>query len=339
MGMAGEKERFDKQNRGARMMRIWRLLYHHRPHGLTVDELADRVGVDRRTVYRDLKLIREEWRIALQSDGRGRTWCDQNDFLPPLKLSLIEAVTLFLSVRLMARFADKFEPSVTSAFEKLGDVLPGPVAAHVNTIAAEMATGHMDRHYARVFDDVATAWAQSRKLRITYSRPIPGGQPEISRRVVSPRYLEPNPFGRGCYLFADDERSQQRRTFKLERISEAQVLNDVFEAEPDPATPTQLSKAWIVSDEDPVSVRIRFHDKVAARRALENRWHSSQVEKHLADGTLELSFEVAGVVEITPWILTWGDTVEVLEPPELRHRVASIAAGMARRYAHAATTA
>jgi predicted DNA-binding transcriptional regulator YafY len=80
-------------------------------------------------------------------------------------------------------------------------------------------------------------------------------------------------------------------------------------------------------------VRLRFHDAAAARRARENRWHPSQQEEIMPDGSLELSFEVAGVLEITPWILTWGDTVEVLEPAALRERIASMAAGMARRYA------
>jgi proteasome accessory factor B len=233
----------------------------------------------------------------------------------------------------MGHFADKFEPSVKTALEKLGDVLPAPVAAHVNAIAADMSHARVDRKYARVFQEVATAWAESRQLRIAYSRPVQGGQPEVTRRTVAPRYLEPNPWGRGCYLFADDERSQQQRTFKLERISEAQMLNDRFEPSVDPTAPAQLSRAWGVSDEEVAGVRLRFHDAVAARRALENRWHPSQQEKVLPDGTLELSFEVAGVLEITPWVLTWGDTVEVLEPPALRERIASYAAGMSRLYA------
>jgi predicted DNA-binding transcriptional regulator YafY len=46
-----------------------------------------------------------------------------------------------------------------------------------------------------------------------------------------------------------------------------------------------------------------------------------------------LWFEVAGLLEITPWISTWGDTVEVLEPVELRQRVSAIAVAMARQYA------
>ena len=42
---------------------------------------------------------------------------------------------------------------------------------------------------------------------------------------------------------------------------------------------------------------------------------------------------MAGVLEITPWILTWGDTVEVLEPVELRERMTAVVLGMAARYA------
>jgi predicted DNA-binding transcriptional regulator YafY len=43
----------------------------------------------------------------------------------------------------------------------------------------------------------------------------------------------------------------------------------------------------------------------------------------LPDGTVDMSFEVAGLLEITPWIPTWGDTIEVLEPVELRERIAA----------------
>ena len=48
-----------------------------------------------------------------------------------------------------------------------------------------------------------------------------------------------------------------------------------------------------------------------------------------ADGTVDLAFEVAPLLEITEWILTWGDTVEVLEPVELRDRMTAVALGMA----------
>jgi len=41
---------------------------------------------------------------------------------------------------------------------------------------------------------------------------------------------------------------------------------------------------------------------------------------------------VAGTVEITPWILGWGETVEVLAPRDLRERIAEIGRAMASRH-------
>jgi|SRR5579864_6424830 len=327
-----KRERFTKRDRAARLVRVWTLLYQHRPHGITAQEIARRVNVNVRTAYRDIRAIEDEFGIAV-SENSGRWLCEQGDFLPPLKLSLLEAVTLFLSARLMARFADKKDPHVVSAFGKLASVLPTPLAAHVHATVAAMQEGQFDRRYARIFETIATAWAESRKVRIAYARQSPEGTPRTTRRVVSPRYLEPNPWGHGCYLIADDDLTGTTRTFKLERITEAQLTNERFEPRTDPNTPAQLARAWTVSNEDPTRVRLRFHDAAAAHRALENRWHPSQQERILPDGTVELCFEVAGVLEITPWILTWGETVEVLEPPALRERLASIARSMAKRYA------
>ena len=42
---------------------------------------------------------------------------------------------------------------------------------------------------------------------------------------------------------------------------------------------------------------------------------------------------VAGIIEIRPWILSWGDGVEVLEPPSLREAVAAAVRDAAARYA------
>ena len=54
-----------------------------------------------------------------------------------------------------------------------------------------MQDGQVDRRYARVFETVATAWAESRKLRIAYSRQAPDGVSKEhggwSRRAISSR--------------------------------------------------------------------------------------------------------------------------------------------------------
>jgi hypothetical protein len=100
-----------------------------------------------------------------------------------------------------------------------------------------------------------------------------------------------------------------------------------------PARLTELTRAWTVSDEDPTHVRARFHDPAAASRALENRRHASQQQPILPDGTVELYFGVAGMLEIMAWNLTSGDTIEVLESPELCARLTEVSQAMAKRYA------
>jgi predicted DNA-binding transcriptional regulator YafY len=196
-----------------------------------------------------------------------------------------------------------------------------------------MVDNPIDRHYVRVFDAVATAWATSHKVRISYPRKDCDGRMVMTRRLVSPSYLEPNAWGHGCYLIGADELTHDKRTFKLERIKEVELTAERFEPSSLPDAPAHLARAWMVSDGEPATVHVRFHDSDAVRRALETRWHASQREQVMPDGSVDMWFEVAGLLEITPWILSWGDTVEVLEPTELRQRVSAVAVAMARQYA------
>ena len=55
-----------------------------------------------------------------------------------------------------------------------------------------------------------------------------------------------------------------------------------------------------------------------AHRVREAVWHRSQELTELPKGRLELAVTVDGIVEIQPWIMSWGGAVEVLEPEALR---------------------
>ena len=166
--MSQERERFLKRDRAARLTRVATLLYPPPPR---THRAGDSTPRQRECAHCLPRLARRRVRVRCCGVGGGGRWvCEQSDFLPPLKLTLLEAVTLFLSARLMARYADKKDPHMFSAFGKLASVLPVPLAAHVHTTVAAMADGKLDRHYARVFEAVATAWATSHKVRISYSR-------------------------------------------------------------------------------------------------------------------------------------------------------------------------
>ena len=58
-----------------------------------------------------------------------------------------------------------------------------------------------------------------------------------------------------------------------------------------------------------------------ARWVGEKIWHESQKAKKNGDGSLELSFRVAGLDEIKRWVLSFGPEAVVLEPEKLKEMV------------------
>ena len=84
-----------------------------------------------------------------------------------------------------------------------------------------------------------------------------------------------------------------------------------------------LRGAWdIIADQARTEVVLRF-DPAVATRVAETTWHPDQRTALGADGSLEWRATIAGTIEIRLWILSWGDTVEVLAPAPLRDDVAS----------------
>jgi predicted DNA-binding transcriptional regulator YafY len=58
-----------------------------------------------------------------------------------------------------------------------------------------------------------------------------------------------------------------------------------------------------------------------ARWVGEKVWHESQKVTKLSNGSLEITFRVAGLDEIKRWILSFGPEAAVLEPEKLKEMV------------------
>ena len=58
-----------------------------------------------------------------------------------------------------------------------------------------------------------------------------------------------------------------------------------------------------------------------ARWVGEKVWHESQKVSNLPNGSLEITFQVAGLDEIKRWVLSFGPEAVVLEPEKLKEMV------------------
>src|SRR6476469_8347405 len=161
-----EERSSSKRDRLARMTRLIALLNAH-PDGMKPAEMARRVDSSVRTVYRDLKSIEGELGMPLWSEG-GRWGVDADAFLPPLKLTRSEAMAVVLSARLMVRYADKYDPDLGSAFEKLAAVLPETLREHVARSLDVLQDAPLDPDFIERVRLLTRAWAERRVVDIEY---------------------------------------------------------------------------------------------------------------------------------------------------------------------------
>ena len=321
-----------KRDRLARLLSVASILYARGSgdSGVPVSEIAGLTGMTTRTVYRDIKALEDELAMPIFQAGKGRYGIEKKYFLPPIHLSVPEAVVLFLASRLIARWSDAYDQAVVSAFTKLADLLPQPIARHVSATMLTVGQAELNDQFVRNFAHVAQAWADGRVVEFDYQP----GDGDRRRARVQPYFLEPDAAGRSVYLIGLDETVGALRTYKVERIRSSTLTPDRYEI-PDDFDPDRfLANSWgIWSSETTATaeVRLRF-DASVAHRVREVVWHRSQRLAELPDGGVELTVKVAGIIEIRPWILSWGDAVEVLDPPELRASVRDVVRRAAARY-------
>ena len=330
----GDERITRKRDRLARLLRVASILYSagSGEHGVPVSEIARLTGMTTRTVYRDINALDSELGVPIFQAGRGRYGIERKFFLPPLRLSIPEAIVLFLAARLIARWSDEYDAAVVSAFTKLADLLPQPIARHVAATMLNVGRADPNEPFTRNFAHVAQAWADGRVVEFDYEPATEGAERRHAR--VRPYFLEPDAAGRSVYLIGFDETVDAMRTYKVERIRSSSLTADRYEIPANFDPDRWLAHSWGIWSSDTTAVadvQLRF-DASVAHRVRESIWHRSQQLTELPDGRIEMRLAVAGIVEIRPWILSWGDAVEVLAPPALREVVAAAVRSAAARY-------
>lgn len=322
-GRVDEDDRI--KSKAARLRRIEHRLYNA-PQGLRASDLAHDCGVARRTIYRDLNAL-EAMGVPIWEDG-GRFGLNRDSYLSTVRLNLNEAVALYFAARLLAHHSDEHNPHAVAALDKLAAGLPtSTIATHIARVADLVRARPLRGAYIQTLEVLTRAWAERRMVRLRYRAP----NRELTERDVAPYFLEVSRSDPAAYVIGYDRLREALRTFKLERIEYAELLDERFEPPASFDPYTVLADAWGIMDEARVEVHLRF-SAAAAPRVRESRWHQSQQLIEGADGGCELLLTLGGVREVLPWVLSWGAEVVVLAPAELRSEVAGHGARMAALY-------
>jgi proteasome accessory factor B len=302
-------------NRTARLRQLEGLLLLA-PRGLSAAELALRLQVHRRTIYRDLDFLSAEGVPLWQEEGR--YGLNRARYLATVRLTYQEAMALVLAGLLLARTLDERNPHVIAALRCLAAALPEFPGAHLLRAAARVEACPPDPAQVAVLEALFAGWGSGRKVQIAYRSPNSGARRE---RVIAPYALEPT--AAGLYVIGHDDWADDIRTFKLERLESARLLAEAYTIPEDFDPEAYLATGWGIMAGQEISEVVLHFTPAARPIVLERQWHPTQRVEPTPEGGCLLRVQVSEPAEMQPWIRSWGAQVEVLAPEWLRERIAA----------------
>lgn len=166
------------------------------------------------------------------------------------------------------------------------------------------------------FDTVASATLQRRKLWIEYHARSTDAR---SERTVSPQRI--THYRESWYLDAWDEERNALRSFSVDRIARANVLEAVAFDVPESELDEHYASAYGIFGGKADKVAVLRFTQEAARWVAEEKWHPRQESAWLSDGRYELRIPYREERELVMDIMRQGKNVEVVGPGELRECV------------------
>ena len=322
-----------KWDRAARYLKIAQVLHAHGEAGISAAALARQIGVSKRTIYRDLEAMDLDAGLAIWNDG-GRFGLEAGAFLPPLALTLPEAMAFFLAARLLTKATDELDPEIIGAFVKLAQVLPPVLAEQLHETADAFADTPRDEAFTRVLRTPhrGAGRAPRRRDRVHGRglRPLQGRAPPapapLRHRALR---ADARPLRHRLRRGAPGPPHLQGRAHPLGVADTGDASRPAA-----PRWPPRCARPGTSSATTP-PVRHRHPlRRVAWRSAWPRRAGiPARSQEPQPDGSLLWRARVSGVLEIRSWILGWGPDAEVLEPADLREWVAAQHAEAAARYA------
>ena len=311
-----------RHEKAANLLELARMLASS-AEGLTLDEMADRLAVGRRTAERMRDAVRDVFPQLEEVDDP-----PTRRFRIPAGLDgLFQAPTAEELAALAAAadaFAQQGAQARAGALRSLSQkVLSATRAAARRRLAPDLEALLQAETIAvqagpRPFEDdtvlaaVREALLSMRRLSFRYE----GGSTPGRVREVSPYGLL---FGRSNYLVAA-EGAVGPRNWRLDRMHDVQVTDRPGGKPEDFSLQAYADESFGIYQDDTEDVVLRITPD-GAEDALRWRFHANQTLEPLTDGGVLVRFRASGMRELAWHLFTWEDRVRVVGPDILRNRL------------------
>lgn len=274
---------------------------------VSATELAERFEVSIRTIYRDLEAINQAGVPIVAFPGSGGGYAIMDSFkMDRQMLSPQEIHTMIAALHGVNAAMD--DRTIQNTIEKLkGIEIPQRVTAFAEPLYLDFSPWGLRKSEKTSLNLIRGAIATKQTIRFLYTNA--GG--EHQERIVEPHMVHFK--DRAWYFLGFCRIREDFRIFKLSRMRQLSVEEELF-------TPRTLPEGFFeeLSRMDPVKhlhIVLKFAPRVRVR--VEDLFDADLI-KYEEDGSLRVSVDYPEDDWVYGLILSYGESVEVLEPPHLR---------------------
>lgn len=290
---------------------------------VAVQDLMEKLGCSKATVYRLVDLMRDFLGAPIESDPQlggfryvptpnGRAY-----ELPGLWFTAQELQALMVFDRLL----ENLEPGLLSEHlapfsRRLAELLHNKRLGLSEAAHRIHLVGIATRPTSDSFRNLASATLQRNRLKFIYhSR----GKDEKRERLVSPQRL--TRYRDNWYLDAWDHQRNDLRSFAVDRITRALEQDEPAEEIPIERLDEHFASSYGIFGGKANKTAVLVFSRERARWVADERWHPQQIGQFLTDGRYELRIPYRDARELIMDVLRHGAQVEVVAPEGLREEV------------------
>lgn len=281
-------------------------------------KLAKEFEVSRATIMRDLDFLRDRYQAPIEYDyfKKGFYYTDDSFVIQNVLLNESEVFSIFAIQPLLEQYQNTpLEKSVKSIFSKLVDFMPQEVSVDSFFLSNKISFIPEPKPEIRsgVFETVFKCIKKKLTLEFEYK-----GNKDKKGSV---RYADPLHIvckNGDWYMLAFCHNHKEIRMFSLARIEDCDITKSSFST-PEGFDPEKFfDPAFGVwnSSKPLMNVELKF-SPILQNYVLERKFHPSEEKKILEDGSVFVSFKTNQFTQIINWLMTFGKSVEVINPPEL----------------------
>lgn len=282
----------------------------------TASELADVLGVDKKTIYRYINNLNLANIPVHTKKGRyGGFYIDQTFYMKPPKLNFEEIQSLIVAENILEGNNFPLKKDLRNAVSKIKSIClqdDNELCEKVNGTSFKLDNLADTLKLDEKINKLNYSMERGRTLNIEYFTE--------NKNVFYEDNIDPYNviFKDGdWYVIAHSYNKDKVKSYRLSRIRNMNITNDIYIKPRTFSLDEFLSNSWGAFSGEKNLVKIKFN-KSAAECIKKVKWSTTQEIENLENGDVYLKFYIDELEDIKTWILGFGREAEVIEPISLR---------------------